>query len=170
MSWKDGVSTAGKPQRRPAHMTEEEILDLIDRTPYAVLSTADAAGKPYGVPVTVCRVGRKFYFHGTAAAESRKALNLAANPWGSLVWVGSNKIVEDQFTVEFKTAMASGPVTLVTDRASIGEFMKAVHEQRAPSVSDEDYAAYIAAQKEWPKVWRLDAEEITGRTKTPGVF
>lgn len=170
MSWKDSVSTAGTPQRRPSHMAENEILALIDSTPYAVLSTADAAGKPYGIPVTVCRVGRRFYFHGTAVPESRKAKNLAANPWGSLVWVGPNRIVEDAFTVEFLCAMASGPVSLVADRASIEEFLKAVRAQRAPSVSEEQFAQYLAKQKAWPKVWRLDAEEITGRRKTPGVF
>ena len=89
------ASTKNFELRAPSSMSEEEILALIDDTPFAVLSTSDAEGVPYGVPVTTLRMGRSIYFHGSRARMSRKLVNLSLKPFASLCWVGENQIVEN---------------------------------------------------------------------------
>lgn len=51
---KTPLDTSSVPQRR-APMPNEDALALIDAANYAVLSTVDEAGNPYGVPVSAAR-------------------------------------------------------------------------------------------------------------------
>ena len=49
-------TTAERPlRRRDRQLTEDEALQIVRHAPHAVLSTADAAGVPYGVPVNRLR-------------------------------------------------------------------------------------------------------------------
>ena len=52
-------TTAERPlRRRDRQLTEDEALQIVRHAPHAVLSTADAAGVPYGVPVNAVYAAR----------------------------------------------------------------------------------------------------------------
>lgn len=59
-------------------MTEEAVSALLAGAPVAYLSTVDADGAPYTVPVHFACAGGKVYIHGKAAG--RKLDNLARDP------------------------------------------------------------------------------------------
>lgn len=73
-------TTAERPlRRRDRQLTEDEALQIVRHAPHAVLSTADAAGVPYGVPVNAVYAEGNVYWHGTFM-KSRKGDNIDANP------------------------------------------------------------------------------------------
>lgn len=157
------ASTKNFELRAPSSMSEEEVLALIDDTPFAVLSTSDAEGVPYGVPVTTLRMGRSIYFHGSRARMSRKLVNLSLKPFASLCWVGENQIVEKNVNVRFASAVAAGPVCRIEEnKEELDRFIRFMFDRRAPSLSSEERAAYVESNPT-PAVWRLDIEQLTGR-------
>lgn len=80
-------TTAERPlRRRDRQLTEDEALQIVRHAPHAVLSTADAAGVPYGVPVNAVYAEGNVYWHGTFM-KSRKGDNIDANPKVSLCFV-----------------------------------------------------------------------------------
>lgn len=65
-------TTAERPlRRRDRQLTEDEALQIVRHAPHAVLSTADTAGVPYGVPVNAVYAEGNVYWHGTFM-KSRK--------------------------------------------------------------------------------------------------
>lgn len=57
-------TTAERPlRRRDRQLTEDEALQIVRHAPHAVLSTADAAGVPYGVPVNAVYAEGNVYWH-----------------------------------------------------------------------------------------------------------
>lgn len=51
-------------RRRDRQLTEDEALQIVRHAPHAVLSTADAAGVPYGVPVNAVYAEGNVYCTG----------------------------------------------------------------------------------------------------------
>ena len=65
-------STDGPMSRKPERqLTKDEALFIINHTEHAVLSMADKADYPYGIPVTPIYLDGKIYFHGSNNLNSR---------------------------------------------------------------------------------------------------
>lgn len=78
-------STAHRPLRRTSRQLNDKQTDeVIDSCTYAILSTTDKAGYPYGVPISPVREGNHFYFHASGAKGGRKEDNMLMNPNMSL--------------------------------------------------------------------------------------
>lgn len=50
-------------RRQDRAISEKEALDLLTKAEYAVLSTVDENGDPYGVPLNFCVINDCIYFH-----------------------------------------------------------------------------------------------------------
>lgn len=106
-----------RPMRRADRaMSPEDALDFIRRTPNAVMGTADAEGRPYGVPVTVAFVDGLFYVHGTSAG-GRRSSNLTENPFASLTFVAEGSWDPEDYSLFYASVIVDGTARLVTDRA-----------------------------------------------------
>lgn len=61
-------TTAGRPvRRRNRALSQEEALEIVCTTDHAVLSTVDAVGVPYGVPISPVYVDGLLYIHVRSA-------------------------------------------------------------------------------------------------------
>ena len=57
-------------RRKDRAITEEEAMNLLNKSEYGVLSTVDENGEPYGVPMNFCIIEHCIYFH--CAVEGQK--------------------------------------------------------------------------------------------------
>ena len=57
-------------RRKDRAITEEEAMNLLNKSEYGVLSTVDENGEPYGVPMNFCIIEHFIYFH--CAVEGQK--------------------------------------------------------------------------------------------------
>lgn len=115
-------------------LSKEECLYIIEHTDHAVLSTADATGEPYGVPVTPFMLNGKIYFHGIGMGEGRRNANLTQNPRGSLCWIAKQDINEPHLTVDYVSVIARGPIRIVTDAKEKEKFMRYLLARFTPSI------------------------------------
>lgn len=160
------VSTAERKLRRtPRQLTREQTIEVIKASTYAVLSTCDTAGFPYGVPVTPVLDGDHIYFHSTAKAGGRKEDNMLMNPNVSLCFVSKDNILGSCYSVDFASAIVRGKAHKVKDPK---EFVRAFDLFLA-RYALENSKTRNDIQKEvrgpYATIWRIDIIDMTGKAR-----
>lgn len=152
-------------RRKDREMGREAALAVLDRCEWAVLAMTDGAGLPYCVPITIVRGGETLYFHGALSGE--KADCLRARPRVCLTAVGDTRIVQEQFTTEYESAVVRGRVEELTDPAAKLEALRLLCLRHCPRGMGGFEAA---AGDSLPRtgVWALHLEEVTGKRKKYG--
>lgn len=164
-------SSTERPVRRKDYLlTEEEAWYVIQNTPNAVMGTTDASGIPYAVPVTPLLLNGKLYIHGTKDPQSRKYENLRQNPHVSLVWIGTDPVKEDEFTVKYVSAMVAGTARLVEDRAEMQKIFEAYTQRFAPSQSKDKQLETIRGSINDVALWEVTVQKISGKAKAKSPF
>lgn len=158
-------STERPVRRKDYLLTEKEALYVIEHTNNAVLGTADASGTPYAVPITPFLYNGKIYFHGTKDPKSRKFENLRENPRVSIVWIGTDPVKEDEFTVKYVSAMVAGKARLVTDKAEMQKIFEGYTARFAPSQSKASQLKTIAGSIGDVALWEVTIEKLSGKAK-----
>lgn len=118
-------------RRKDRERTREFALDVVDSSDYAVLATVNADGSPYCVPLTIVREGENIYFH--CAPEGQKLTNLRACPRVSLCCVSHQRMMQEQLTVQFASAIVEGEAAEVTDPAEKAHALRILCERHAPA-------------------------------------
>jgi hypothetical protein len=148
-------------RRRDRVTDEQSALELLERGQWGVLSTADADGVPYGVPVSyVYREGR-ILFH--CATEGRKLENLAARPRASFCVVGETEVLPELFSTRYQSAIAEGEFRelLEDDKLqALGWFV----EKYSPEFRQKG-ATYIASLFDRTRVFAMQVERLSGKRR-----
>ena len=85
-------------RRRERALNDEQTLEVIAASEYAVISTADEAGNPYGTAVNPVYLDGAFYFHTGNCSESRRNANMLANPKVSLLFVSKSFVLPEWYS------------------------------------------------------------------------
>ena len=83
-------------------------LKVIDECLYGTLSMIDGDGYPYGIPISLVRVGEYIYFHGSR--KGKKIELLKSKPMVSLSCVGKTMVIEEEFTTIYQSAIVAGVI------------------------------------------------------------
>lgn len=165
------AASTERPVRRTDYvLSEEESWYVVKHTNNAVLGTADASGTPYAVPITPLVLDGKIYFHGTKDPESRKLLNLKQNPKVSIVWVGTDPLKEDEFTVKYVSAMIAGRARRIEDPAEMQAVFEKYTQRFAGSQSVEKQQETIKGSIGAVALWEVTVEKISGKAKAKKPF
>ncbi len=151
-------------RRKDKALSQEELNEIMAREEYGVLSTVDADGMPYGVPVNFVYDARegKIWFH--SATEGHKVDNLAFNAKASFCVVTDVALIPDDFNTKFRSVIAFGQVAEVTEEEErLRVFRKLLHKFSADF--KEAGEKYIAASGKAAKVYALTVEHITAKGK-----
>ena len=97
-----------KMRRKDRQLEDADTIDVLKRNQYGILSTVDKDGMPYGVPLTYIYDGGNIYFH--SAVEGHKLNNISFNKKVSFCVVGPTKILPEQFSTRYESAIAFGEV------------------------------------------------------------
>jgi len=93
-------------RRSEKALPDDAVIKILQEGEYGVLSTVDADGQPYGVPLNYALQGSNIYFH--CALTGHKLDNLLANEKVSFCVVGRSKVVPADFTSEFESVIVTG--------------------------------------------------------------
>jgi uncharacterized protein len=142
-------------------ITEAEARELLERCEYGILSTCDADGQPYGIPLSYCVIDNAVYFH--CAAEGRKLENIAANNRVSFCVVGETEVLPDKFTTRYESVVVSGRATEVFDTEKRQGMEGLLPKYSAGFV--EKGIKYINADWEQTRVFKISIDDICGKAR-----
>ena len=143
----------------------EEDLKALDECDYMVLAMTDAAGEPYCIPLNGVRVGDAVYFHCGKRGEKLDCLR--AHPAVCITAVGSQQVIQAEYTTHFTCAVARGRAVEVTDPEEVRRGLRAIcdrHTPDCPERVEEVIEKYLPAVS----VWRVDLTTVSGRRKEDG--
>lgn len=160
------ASTKNRELRRQERaLNEEQAFEVIAASDYAVISTADAQGVPYGVAISPVFFEGAFYFHTTNAPESRRNENMLVNPEVSLFFVSKAITLPEMYSVDFASAVVTGRASLVKDPALRVRAMMALVKRYAPENSDERNATQMGERFSEAQIWKVEVEHIQGKAR-----
>lgn len=160
------LNTKNYPLRRTERaLTTEQAFEVIEASEYAVISTADEAGIPYGVAVSPVYYEGAFYFHTTNVPESRRNANMLANPEVSLFFVSKAITLPEWYSVDFASAVVTGRASLVEDPVLRVRAMLAIVKHYAPENSDERNATQMAERFSEALIWKVEVDHIQGKAR-----
>jgi len=87
-------------------MDNEQAIALLIRGDYGIMSTVDADGQPYGVPLNYIYQDGCIYFH--AARDGYKIDNIKKNNRVSFCVVGETSILGEQLTTKYESVISFG--------------------------------------------------------------
>lgn len=137
----------------------EESKEILLEGTNGVLSLVDYDGEPYGVPLSYAYDGENsIYFH--SAAKGYKLDCIAENERCSFCVVGQDKIIPEEFTSYFRSAIVKGFIHIVTEAEEIMKGLLLLCDKYSPGVDPE---AEISGCLNRVVVLRLDIQSLTGK-------
>ncbi len=116
--------------------TDTQIAkDIIAQCDYGVLSTADNAGFPYGVPLHHVLTGNSIYFH--FLSTEREIANIIQNDKVSMTFVSDYAINENTFTTYYESTIIEGIAQPITDRNEKRHALRLLCQRFAPNCIKE---------------------------------
>ncbi len=149
-------------RRKDREMPEAFALSVADKCEYAVLSVTDADGNPYCVPVSIVREGMTLYFH--SAKEGFKAEAMRKHPKVCVACVGDTRLVPEQFTTEYESAVIRGIAYEVSDETEKRKALRLICERYAPS-NMGGFEKAVSESLSRTAIWKIEITEITGKRK-----
>lgn len=149
-------------RRKDRQLTEEETRAVLEKCRYGILSTVNADGEPYGVPLSYAVMNGIVYFHCGMTGE--KLDNLAHNPTVSFTVVGdTDPVFVPGYSTYYESCIIFGTVREVTDVEEKRIALKAMAERYLPAYMEhiEQELKKVNATK----VFAIDATRTTGKSK-----
>lgn len=144
--------------------TQEETLKTIHDAPFAVVSTVDAEGFVYAVPVNPVCAGNVIYFH-TTAGDSRRNDNIRNHHQVCMTFVSQAQVDELHYSCNYACALVEGKCTEVTDKQEKRTALQAIVNRWAPNNDSERNAHYIDKHFDGCRVWAVAMERISGKAR-----
>lgn len=150
-------------RRQDRKMEDDVVKGLLNKAEYGTLSTVDAEGYPYGVPLSYVYSEKthSIYFH--CAREGHKFDNIAANNKVSFCVIGEAQTLPDRFSVKFQSVIAFGRMTEVNEvekREALVAFLT-----KYSSDFMEKGLKYLGADEPNCRVLKLEIEHLTGKAR-----
>ncbi|OUO86302.1 pyridoxamine 5'-phosphate oxidase [Gordonibacter sp. An230] len=145
--------------------SRDEALETLDTAPFVVVSTTDADGEPYGVPLSFVRRGDALYFHTSSEGGHKTDCFRHDHRACATAVTGVRAFFEGgDFSTSYQSAMAFGRIREVTDpvefkRALVDLCMKYVPEHK------RDIGRAMEAEGPRTAVWALDIDELSGKRR-----
>lgn len=145
--------------------SRDEALETLDAAPFVVVSTADADGMPYGVPLSFARRGNTLYFHASSEGGHKTDCFRRDRRACATAVTGVQAFFEDgNFSTSYRSAMAFGRIREVTDPL---EFKRALVDLCTKYVPEHKRDIGRAMEAEGPHtaVWALDIDALSGKKR-----
>lgn len=151
-------------RRKDRRMLAEDAFNLLKDGEFGVLATVDAAGQPYGVPLSYANTNEKIYFH--SAMSGHKLDNIGCSGKVTFTVVGQTEILPAKFSTDFESVVVFGDAALITDEAEKRLGLKLLAEKYSPGYSEEA-DNYINKDIKHTTVVGITIRHITGKKRNP---
>lgn len=142
-------------------LKEEDALEVLRRAQFGTLATINEDGWPYAVPMAFALVGNTLYFHSAKRGQKLENLNRDGRASFTAVLYANN--VPERFEVIFASAIAQGPVRILTEESERMAAMRAICEKY--SADYVDTPAYERTMKGMPAVvmFAMEIQQLRGK-------
>ncbi|AHF08227.1 pyridoxamine 5'-phosphate oxidase family protein [Desulfitobacterium metallireducens] len=150
-------------RRQDRKMEDGAIKEALFKAEYGTLSTVDAEGNPYGVPLSYVYNEKlqTLYFH--CAREGHKLDNMAINNKASFCVVSEAQTLPDRFSVKFQSVIAFGKVSEVNEGEKI-EALTAFLIKYSREFMEKG-VKYLEADEPNCRVFKLEVKHLTGKIR-----
>ena len=148
-------------RRKDKALKNDDTVRLLRECEYGILSTVDAKGQPYGVPLNYVLRNDSLYFH--CAMEGHKLDNLLANSRVSFCVVGRTNVLPAEFSTEFESVIATGKASVVQGDERYQALIDLLEKYSAEFL--DEGRAYIEKLDSRTKVIKIDIHSMTGKAK-----
>ena len=146
--------------------SRDEALETLDAAPFVVVSTADADGMPYGVPLSFVRRGNTLYFHASSEGGHKTDCFRRDHRVCATAVTGVQAFFENgNFSTSYRSAMAFGRIREVTEPL---EFKRALVDLCTKYLPEHKRDIGRAMEAEGPctAVWALDIDALSGKKRS----
>jgi len=135
-------------------------MEVLRDCEYAALATVNADGTPYCIPVSPVLIEDKIYFH--CALEGKKLDNIRQNNAVCISGVRYTKLLPENFTTEYESAVASGICEIIEDETEKIAVLRAICEKYAKAGMNK-FNAQAEKSLSVTCVCKIRIAEITGK-------
>lgn len=150
-------------RRADKALPADEIARLLLEGEYGILSTVDAEGQAYGVPLNYVYLNSCIYFH--CALQGHKIANIIANSKVSFCVVGRTRVLPAKFSTEFESVIVFGKASVVQGDDRYQALLGLV-EKYSPEFVTEGHK-YIEQFDDRTKVVKIAVSSMTGKAAPP---
>lgn len=151
-----------RPLRRPElALSPADSEQLLAQGEYGVLSSVDAQGQPYAIPLNYAFGAGSIYFH--CALSGHKLDNLAANPRVCFCVVGRTELLPAEFDTRYQSVLAFGTASEVSGaerRNALGWLV----EKYSPCFRAEG-ERYIERHDAATRVFKIHLDHFSGKAR-----
>lgn len=142
-------------------LSEEDAKEVLRKASFGMLATINEDGWPYAAPMAFALEGDTLYFH--SAKRGQKLENITRDARASFTAVLYAHNVPERFEVIYASAIARGPVRILTEKSERMAAMRAICEKY--SADHVDTPAYERTMKGMPAVvmFALDIQQLRGK-------
>ena len=144
-------------------LSADEAHEVLEAGEFCVVSTVDADGMPYGVPLSYVMLDGALCFHTTNKAGHK--LDNFARDGRACVTVATEVEAcyeDDFFTTRFASVIARGRVRRMEDGAAMRKVLVALCMKYLPEYKDK-IGEGIAREIDDTAIWAVDLEEVRGK-------
>ncbi|MDH3453812.1 MAG: pyridoxamine 5'-phosphate oxidase family protein [Desulfuromonadales bacterium] len=150
-------------RRKDKALPNDAVVRLLTAGEYGVLSTVDAKGQAYGVPLNYVFINDHLYFH--CALEGHKIANILANSKVSFCVVGRTRVLPAEFSTEFESVIVFGEASVVQgDERYLA--LTSLVEKYSPAFVEQGQQ-YIKQFDSRTKVVKIKVDSMTGKAAPP---
>lgn len=148
-------------RRQDRALAQDEIINLLDKGLYGILSTAGTNGYAYGVPLSYARQGNAIYLH--AALEGQKLEAIAQNNKVSFCVVGNVETLPEKFSTKYESVIVFGKADILEGQEKEQALMALV-DKYSPDFKPEG-KTYVGKAQDKTAVIKLTIEHSTGKAR-----
>lgn len=148
-------------RRKDREIEQNEIIKILKRCDYGILSTIGENGYPYGVPISYVYLNNAIYFH--CAVEGQKLDNIKNNDKVSFCVVGETCVLPEQFSTKYESVIIFGKADEVNDNEKNIALLEIINKYSKEHL--EKGKQYIKNADAKVKVLKINIEHITGKAR-----
>ncbi|MGI6106180.1 MAG: pyridoxamine 5'-phosphate oxidase family protein [Raoultibacter sp.] len=150
-------------RRNDRQLSADEARDILSEAQYCTISSVDADGAPYGVPISFALVNETLYVHSTND-HGHKLDNFSRDARVCVSAVTSTQpaYVNSYFTTRYESAIAFGHIRKLEHGTEFRRALVALCMKYLPEHA-KDIGPAIDAALSKTEVWAIDIEEISGK-------
>ena len=137
-------------------------LEVMRDCEYATLATINTDGTPYCIPISPAVTDNVIYFH--CALEGKKLTNINLNSAVCISSVRHTKLLPEQYTTEYESAVAIGKCSVVSDDVEKTMALRLICEKYANNFMVQAMNK-IAESLSRTCVCKIIVEKITGKAR-----
>lgn len=147
-------------RRKDRALTNDDALEILEKSEYGIVSTLSDNGYPYGVPVNHVFYNGNVYFH-CALDAGHKLDNIKYNPNVSFTVVTDSTVIPSGLTTGYSSVIIFGKASLAEGEEAKAALLKLV-EKLAPDFVEKGKSC-IESGKMPASVIKITPEYITGK-------